>query len=229
MFIRPLLAAMVLLTGLAAFADDEPPRNQVSFDVFAAEDVDSDLLVVRLYTQHEGREQAQAADRVNKTMAWALAEAAKVDVVKAQTLDYRTNPVYEDRRIRAWTARQSLRLESGDTGALTRLLGVLQERVAVESIGYEISPALRAAVTQRLTARAITLFRERADRIAAAFGRQGYTLMNASVGSHGGTPPPVRYAARALAMEADVAQPSIEAGSQDVRISVSGTIELAAE
>ena len=219
------LIASLLLTQ-AAFADDEPPRNQVSFDVFAAEEVDSDLLVVRLYAQHEGREQAQAADRVNKTMAWALEQAAKVGAVKAQTLDYRTSPVYQDRRIRAWNARQSLRLESSDTGALTELLGVLQERIAVESVGYEISPALRAAVTQRLTAAAIGQFRARAGRIAAAFGRRGYALMNVSVGSHGGTPPPVRYAARAMAMEADVAQPSIEAGSQDVRITVSGTIEL---
>ena len=40
-------------------------------------------------------------------------------------------------------------------------------------------------------------------------------------------PPPVAYAGRALAMKAEAAAPTIEAGTQSVEVTVSGTIELA--
>lgn len=212
----------------AAVSAAELPRedNRVSFQVSASEDIASDLLVVRLFVQHQAHQQAQAANRVNEDMAWALALAKNVAAVRAQTLDYRTNPVYQERRIEAWQTRQSLRLESADMGALTALLGTLQERLSIESLGYEISAGVRAAAEERLIVRAIENFSARAARITAAFGRNAYTLINLSINTEGGPRPLVAYRGRALAMQAEVAEPSIEAGQQSLGVGINGTIEL---
>ncbi|MEQ8662940.1 MAG: SIMPL domain-containing protein [Gammaproteobacteria bacterium] len=221
-----LLCAIVALPAVAD--DDGPRRNLVSLSVAASEEVDSDLLVVRLSAQHESSRQAEAANRVNETMSWALAAAAAVAAVEATTLDYRTNPVYEERRIRAWRVQQSLRLESADRSALTALLGTLQERLAIESLGYEVSDAVREATEERLIERAIAAFRARAARVTTAFGRSGYGLVNVNLGSSGYQPhPPMPYQGRMLAMEAKVAEPAIEAGQQTITVNVDGTIELA--
>ncbi len=215
----------VFLAATAVHADTGFPRDQVSFQVSVSEEVDNDLLVVRLFVQHEARRQADTADRVNKDMAWALAEARKVAAVKAQTLDYRTSPLYEKREIRGWQTRQSLQLESADAAALTELMGTLQERLGVESLGYEVSPQVREVVEQRLTDAAIGKFSARAARIAAAFGRAGYGLMSVHIDTQGARPP-IAYRGRALAMQAEVADPSVEAGQQTVTVTVNGSIEL---
>lgn len=226
MYRVPALLYLLLAICLPLHAEQVPTYNRISFSVSAAAEVDSDLLVVRLFTQHEARQQADAANKVNADMAWALAQAKAVSVVKAQTLDYRTNPVYNDRKIRAWQTRQSLRLESADNAALTRLLGQLQTRLAIESVGYEISPAVRRDVEQRLTAEAIEQFSARAGRIAQSFGRGGYRLVNLNINSQGGQRPPVAFRGRAMSMQAEVADPSIAAGQQSIAVTLNGSIEL---
>lgn len=229
--LRIIILSLCVLASAGAMATDAdtPKRNLVSLSVSASEDVDSDLLVVHLAVTHEAVKQSQAANRVNEDMAWALTAARQVGAVKVQTLDYRTNPVYDDRRITAWRTQQSLRLESADRTALTDLLGTLQERLAIESVGYEVSAGVRQATEERLIDAAIQRFGSRAERVTRAFGRTRYSLVNANVSSSGYQPPPMPYQGRALAMKAEMADPSIEAGQQTLSVTVDGTIELGAE
>ena len=225
---RILFVALMILATFAHAADNAPNRNLVSFGASAKEDVASDLLVVRMFVETDAREQAKAADAVNKTMAAALATARETKGVKAQTLDYRSDPIYdEQQKISSWRVHQGLRLESADHDALTALLAKLQGSLAVESVGYEISDQLRATVEERLTDAAIKRFSARAQSVATSFARKSYTLVNVSVDLRGNAPQPMMYAGRAMAMKADVAQPAIEAGTQAVEVAVNGTIELA--
>jgi predicted secreted protein len=227
---RILPGLLLLLIATAAGADAHGPvRNLVSLAATAREDVPSDQLVVQLFAEHETRAQTGAGNAVNEDMAWALAAAGQVPAVAARTLDYRTEPVYDEQRVVGWRVRQSLRLTSTDHAALTALLGTLQERLAIESVGYEVSDAVRDNVVERLTTAAIERFRARAQRIAEAFGRPGYTLVNVNIDSHGPPPPPMPYAARMTAMKADMAPPAIEAGVQSIEVGINGTIELAAQ
>jgi predicted secreted protein len=216
---------LIMFVSLVAVAADVP-SNQVSFGVSASEEVDSDLLVVRLFIQHEDKQQARASARVNEDMAWALGLSKKVSAVKVQTLDYQTNPIYDERRIKAWQTRQTLRLESADSDALTTLLGTLQERLGIESVGYQLSPAVRGTVEQRLIDEAIKRFAQRAAEIASAFARAGYSLVNVNISTQGGQRPPPVYRGRAMAMESSVASPSIEAGQQSLTVNINGTIAL---
>jgi predicted secreted protein len=228
---RSLLVLFFLLSTACALsaAEKAPDSNRVSFRVTANAEVDSDLLVVRLFVQHQARQQAQAANQVNKDMSWGLAEIAKHSVVKAQTLDYRTNPVYDKRKITAWQTRQSLRMESADHEALSALLGVLQQRLGVESVAYEVSTAVREAVEKELIHTAIERFRTRAASVTAAFQRSHYNLVNINIGTAGGQPPGVVYSGRAMAMKAEVAAPTLDAGQQTLSVSINGTIELASQ
>lgn len=209
-------------------ADTTPNRNLVSFSASAKEDVASDVLVARLFVEQDAREQAKAADAVNQAMAKALATARESKGVKAQTLDYRSDPIYdEQQKIASWRVHQGLRLESAQHDTLTALLGSLQGALAIEAVSYEISDSLREAVTERLTDAAIKRFSERAQKVAASFGRKGYTLVNANLDQRGNLPQPMMYAGRAMAMKAEVANPAIEAGTQSVEVVINGTIELA--
>ena len=226
---RKIIIAVVLaFTTTSHAADNAPSRNLVSFSVSAKEDVASDLLIVRLFVEHEARAQAKAADLVNKAMAAALTTARQTKGVKAQTQDYRSDPIYnEQQKISAWRVHQGLRLESADHDALTALLGTLQASLAIESVGYEVSDSLRETVEERLTGDAIKGFSVRAQQVAASFGRKGYTLVNVNLDQRGSMPPPMPYGGRAMAMKADVASPAIEAGTQSLEVAVNGTIELA--
>jgi predicted secreted protein len=226
---KRILVALLLTAVAASHAEDNAPnRNLVSLTASAKEDVASDLLVVRLFVEKDAREQATAADVVNKTMAAALGVAKATKGVKAQTLDYRSDPIYDDQqKISSWRVHQGLRLESADHDGLTTLLGKLQGSLAIESVGYEVSDNLRETVVERLTDDAIKRFSTRAQKIAQSFGRKSYTLVNANLDQRGNMPQPMMYGGRALAMKAEVASPAIEAGTQSLEVAVNGTIELA--
>ena len=222
------ITLLLLLAVNCHAADNAPNRNLVSLAAAAKEDVASDLLIVQLFVEHDGRDQAKAANLVNEEMAGALATAKQTKRVKAQTLDYRSDPIYdEQQKISAWRVHQGLRLESADHDALSALVGKLQGRLAIESVGYGVSDSLRATVEERLTDEAIKRFAARAHQVAASFGRKGYTLVNVNIDQRGNTPPPMAYAGRAMAMKAEVASPALEAGTQSIEVAVTGTIELA--
>ncbi len=227
---RHLVAATLLVAGAAVAGEQAPTYDRVSLSAAAEERVANDTLVATLYVQREGPKQAAVADEVNTTMRKALESAKGAAGVTAQTGGYSTSPVYNRETIVGWRARQSLRLESRDPKALTALLGTLQETLAVESVGYDVSPPARRTAEDRLIAEALAAFRGRADLIAQELGRKGYRFVQVDVSSGGYAPPPMPV--RAMAMKsgmADVAEPAIESGEQSLTVSVSGVIELLPE
>ena len=224
---KTLGALLLFVLSQGVTADDGNHANRVSFSVTATEQVSTDTLVVRLFAQHEAKSQRKAADEVNTVMSWALAKASSAADVKAQTLDYRTNPQYDQRKIRAWQVRQTLRLQSTNPGALTELLSDLQERLGVESMQYTISKNLRDVVERRLVQQAIADFTAQAKLIASSFNFDSYRLIDSQIGAQGASVPrPMAFQARAMSVQNEMAAPAIESGEQDVTVRVSGTIEL---
>lgn len=230
----PALATTLLAALSTAAVADHPHANQVYDQVdlatSAEQDVAQDLLIATLYVEHEGQRQAEIATRVNTTMQWALDTAKVVAGVQAQTTQYHTWPVYANQSttITGWRARQSLRLETRDQKLLGDLVGTLQEKLAVESIGFEVSRASREAAEQALTNEALANFQARAQQVAAALGRPGYRLVRLSLG--GGSGPQPSFAMHGMRAAADMAAAPavIQAGEQTLSISVTGTIQLEA-
>jgi len=221
-----LLSLGLLMPGVMA---DEPPLtyDRVSLSASASAEIENDELTAVLFAQREGPQVAALADEVNRSVRWGVERARKVPRIKVQTQDYRTSPIYRDGNLSGWRVRQSLRLESGDAMQLSGLIGELQERLRLQSVGYGLSEQRRKTAEDELVSRAIDAFQDRAKLVTKQLGRPGYRLVTMDVNSGGALPRPLGISARA--MEAAVAPPSLETGTATVRVTVRGTIELRLE
>jgi len=222
-----LLLAAAACCGLPAAADEPPlTYERVELSVSAEADVDNDTLSAVLYAQRQGGDAAVLAGEVNREVLQAVAAAKKVADVKVQTLGYQTSPVYEKQRLVGWRVQQSIRLESRDAARLSELIGELQAALAVQSIGYSISPDRRLQEEDRLIGEAILRFNQRADLITRQLGHADYRLVRLAVDTSESGPRPQPF--RAMAMEAPrgASPPVLEAGTEMVEVRVRGTIEL---
>lgn len=225
--IKYLLAVglVVLLTQSAA-ADEQPHYDRINLTVDVVDEVESDTLVAVLYAQREGSDLTPLSDEVNKIIGQAVARSKKVSEVGVQTLSYQTHPNYQKQRLVGWRVRQSIQLKSRNIDALSKLLGELQDSLAVESIGYQVSPVLRSKVEEKLIAEAIAAFQQRAQNITQHLGRKRYRLVTMNVNTGGAPIRPMRYRTEQAMLESKIAQPTIEPGTQSITVVINGVIEL---
>ena len=222
------LVAAASLLGAASSAAQESPDvyDRVDLSASAEQEIDNDLLVAFVFAEVQANRQSDAASQVNDAIQWAIGRARKVAAVELQTMQYTTRPVYANgRRIVGWVARQSLRLESKDGAALSDLLGDLQERVAIQSVSYDVSKQARDAAEETLIAEALRQFDRRAGLVARELGRDGFRIVRISINpTFAG--PLQRQRIEEVTVTANAAPPAIEAGTQKVSVFVSGTVEL---
>lgn len=225
------LILFLLLTSSGLLADQVPPSyDRVTLNESAQQEIDNDLLVVVLFAQAEGRDAATPSDEVNRAMDWAINVAKSHAEIKIQTLGYSTQPVYSKNSIRGWRVRQSLRLESRDSRLLGDLIGQLQSELKLQSIGYQVSQEQRRKHLGDLTELALQRFTGRASQIARSLGRSGFRIVRLNINDGHHSPAPM---VRSIMMEAKadmaVAPARIEAGTQQLSVSVNGEIELNAD
>jgi predicted secreted protein len=225
--IRPLLFALALTAFVSnAIAREEAPvtYDRINLSVSAEQQVDNDTLVAVMYAQQEGNDPGRLAREVNQRIQRAVERAKKNPAIRVQTLDYHTSPIYRKELLAGWRVRQSVRLESQESAALSELIGDLQQELGVENISYAISPQRRKESEDRLITEAIGRFKQRAKMITTEIGRPGYRLVEMNVNTTGYAPRAPQV--RAMAMEAQAAAPILEAGTQRVEVRINGTIEL---
>jgi predicted secreted protein len=224
----PLLACLLLANALPA--DEQPPRyDQIKLSAEASQETDNDILIVRLSAQREGSDTVALSDSVNKLISEAVKQVKQQPEVKLQTLGYQTSPIYQQQRLTGWRVKQSLRLESRDVEKLSQLLSRLQERLALESISYAVSDERRQAVEEELIKQALDAFKKRARLVTEQLGRKAYRLVEVTIHSSSQPIQPRRMGGGMMAMESSVATPSLEAGTQTLRVKIEGGIELQLE
>jgi len=226
--LRRVMATLAALVVVGAQAQEgQDVYDRVDLAASAEREIDNDLLVVVVYAEEQAERQAQAADRVNESIQWAIGAARRADEIKFQTLQYSTFPVYSNnRRILRWQARQALRLESSNIAELSELLGELQERVAIESVSYDVSKQARDAAEDALIAEALQQFNRRAALVASELGRDGYRIVRINIGTRDNGRMPVAFNTEMLVRSADMAAPAMEVGVQTLTVSVNGSVEL---
>ena len=226
----PLLTALLAtIFCTAATAQPEAPvYNRVNLSESAHAEIANDRLVVIMSAQAEGADAATPADEVNRMMDWAMSMLKDLPEVQVQTLDYRSNAIHDKQTIRGWRVKQSLRMEGSDNRLLGDLVGMLQGQLQVQSIGYQVSDERRRERLQGLTREALERFQARARHIAESLGRDGYRIVRIHIRDGQQVPVPV---ARGMLAEAStaVASARLEAGTQQMSVSVNGEIELAEE
>lgn len=224
------LGFLLTPTPAVVSADEDPPvYDRVTLSVSAESNVENDVLVAVLFSQRDGPEVAGPAGEVNEAIAWAVEQAKGVPEVKLQTLDYRTHPVYRKDVLSGWRVSQSIRLESHEAALISVLIGELQQRLGLRSVGYAVSPQRRREAEDQLIAEAIGSFRARADLVARELGRTRYRIVRVDVNTGGRPIPRMPTQRMAIASGALDAPPTLEAGTQTVQVSVSGSIELQVE
>ncbi|MDX1514381.1 MAG: SIMPL domain-containing protein [Gammaproteobacteria bacterium] len=230
--LEPPALVLLFLAALSAsaLADDEAADayDRVHLSFTASDDVANDVVVAVMFLQRDGENASALADEVNRVMRRAVESALKTPAVRAQTLQYQAMPVYRNNKLAGWRVRQALRLESSDTDALSALMGELQDKLSVQSVDYLLSAQSRQAAEERLIAEALAGFRNRADLVAGELGRPGYRIVRLDVDTQHGGPRPLGLARSAM-MAAEAAPPTLEAGVQNVRVDVRGTVELRIE
>jgi predicted secreted protein len=224
-----LLLALLAGAGAAA-ADDEEGRNRVSFTVAQVRDVENDWVSAVVGVTHEDEDPAQLAERVNRDMSWALGVAKAKSGLRVRSGGYRTVPIQDPKKakLRRWRASQDLVVEGPDAGAVSDLLGELQERLQIQSIVFSVSPKRRQAVEDELTDEAIDAFRARAERLRRKLGAKAYQLVHLRVDVSGGQPVPLHRGVRAMGMAeaAVVTPPALEGGTSRLGAHLTATIEV---
>ena len=226
LFLFFVAASLSSAATVASSENDNTHYDRISLLATASDKIDNDILEATLTVYREGSNPSELSEKVNSAIQWAIGEAKKTSEVTVQTLGYQTNPVYQQQRLSTWRVRQSLRLESKDITGLSQLIGKLQERLAVERVGYRISAQRRNMVEEKLIAEAMALFQRRAKLVAKQMDRDRYRVVQMNINTGGGAPMrPMMHTEMSDMAGASIA-PSFEAGAQTVTVSVSGTIEL---
>lgn len=221
---------LLLILALPALADDTPPvYNRVTLSESASTEVQNDLMVATLLSQHEGRNATRLADQVNRETGAAIRIARATPGIEVRTQAYRTQPIYEKQRIKGWRVSQSIRLESRDSEVLGELLGRLQDSLKLQSVGYQVSPEQRRRHVDEVIQSALERFSRRAQLIASGLGKPHWRLVRLAVDDGGGRPVPVMRAEMMMAdapMARAAAPVPLEAGTARIDVRVSGEIEL---
>jgi predicted secreted protein len=222
------LFTLLMFTGTLLAADEPLPYNRISLDASAQAEVENDQLVAVLTAQAEGRDAATPADEINRQMDWAINVARSVPQVTAQTLGYSSQPIYDKQRIRGWRVSQSLRLQSDDATVMGDLVARLQEQLRVQSLSYQVSSGMRRQHIDSLTQEALQRFQQRAAAIAKALDRSGYRLVRLQVNDGHHRPAPMMRSVMMETASSDgaPAPARIEAGTQTLRVTINGEIEL---
>jgi predicted secreted protein len=202
--------------------------RRVEFSVQTSREVANDWVRAVVGASDEDEDSAKLADRVNQAIAWALARARAKPGVTAKSGGYATVPVHDPRKgeRRHWRASQDLLLESSDTRAMSELLGELQGRVQLRSIDFIVSPAQRRKVEDELIDEALAAFLARAERVRGRLGARSYEIVQISIGGSGGPPPGPLLRTLGAMESASVTPPALEAGTSELVVTLSGSIEL---
>jgi len=223
------IAVLVIASGfcgLVAAAEDDLQYNQIRFQVAASESVANDRMQAVLSVQDEDDDAAKLADRINKTMAWALDQSKGQNGIDMRSGGYSTQPVYNKNALSGWRASQQLILEGSDFSQIGKLIGVLQQQLQLSEVSFSVAPKTRAAVEQRLIDQALDAFKQRAEQVRKNIGTPSYRIVEINIMTEDAPIQPVpMMRAEAMSMKS-VAEPSFEGGDSDVRVSVQGAVQL---
>jgi predicted secreted protein len=223
------VTGLVVVSQTVTAAEEQLNYDRINLNASASAKVENDVLIAVLYFQKEGDDLPALSNEVNTVIGKAVKQSKKVPNVAVQTMGYFSSPVHKKIQLVGWRVRQSIRLESRDTATLTRLIGDLQSKLAVESISYDVSPESRDKVEERLISEAIVAFNQRAKLVTKELGRSKYRLVRMNVNTIGEPIRPMRHRSAPMMADASVKAPTIEAGQQTIQVTIQGAIELQVE
>jgi len=181
-----------------------------------------------VFSEVSGNNPTELARRVNADIAEALKLIRAKAGVTVKSGNQSTYPVYGPaQKIDGWRMRSELLIESKDLGAVSELLGKLQQmRLAVGTVNQLPSPETRRQVEDETTREAIRAFQSRAAVVGEQLGKT-WKIKQLNIQQGGGMPVPMMRTSRGVMLAADAAPAPLEAGESLLTTNISGQIELA--
>lgn len=216
---------LALLAG--SFAAASQAGALIDLAAEAGRPAGNDMVRASVYSEASGSNPADLARQVNGNIGEALKLIREKKGVTVKSGNQSTYPIYtQSRKIDGWRMRSELLIESRDFGAVSELLGRLQQmRLAVGDITQMPSPETRRQVEDEAMREAIRAFQNRAAVVAEQLGK-GWKIKQMHINQGGGSPVPIMRGARAAMLAADAAPAPIEAGESTITTHVTGQIEL---
>ncbi len=216
---------LALLAG--SFAAASQAGALIDLAAEAGRPAANDMVRASVYSEASGSNPADLARQVNGNIGEALKLIREKKGVTVKSGNQSTYPIYtQSRKIDGWRMRSELLIESRDFGAVSELLGRLQQmRLAVGDIAQMPSPETRRQVEDEAMREAIRAFQNRAAVVAEQLGK-GWKIKQMHINQGGGSPVPIMRGARAAMLAADAAPAPIEAGESTITTHVTGQVEL---
>lgn len=198
------------------------PQPVVTITASATNGVANDRMHAFMRAEADNADALQAASDVNARMARALARAKAVAGVDVSTAGYSSWQISEPNRPLRWRVSQTLVLEGRDFAALSALVSKLQasDGLLLSGLNFSVSPMTRRAAEDALTQQAIKAWQQRAESAARGFGSAGWRAGRVTIQTNDyGRPQPMLKGGMVAASAAPV---SVEGGTSDVTVTVSG-------
>ncbi|GGY21508.1 SIMPL domain-containing protein [Paludibacterium paludis] len=223
------LPCLILALGAGA-AQAGDTTTDLRLTASAQSQIANDQLSATLYLQEKNAQPAQLADRLNRAINRALADAKPFTKVETTSGSYNTWPDYDKNgRIQGWQGRAEIRLKSRDIKQASELVAKLQQNLALGNLQFEVSDEARRAVEKTLIPAAIGELKEQGRIAAQALGKSAVQVKELEIGNNLSPVRPVmlRMKAMGAAAEAmDVAQPNWQPGQSEIQLQVTGRLEL---
>jgi uncharacterized protein len=229
---RLLLPAIVVL-GLCAGSDRAMADTLLRLAETATVAVRPDQIVAQLRAEATAANAAEAQQKVNATMAAAVARARQATGVTVNTGSYNVwrGPVVSgsantDRAMR-WQANQTLELTGSDGTQMLTLADALQQSgMATKYLGWRLAPDTTRDARRRATEAAVKALRGRAEEVAGLLGLRFVEFREVRL-DNVRPMPMARMMAAAAPMAAGGAPPVAEAEDINVEATVEADAVLA--
>jgi len=182
-----MLATIFLLTLPAihsAAAQEQATHKQpvLNLSASASDEVRQDELMARLVYRAEGADALVVQKTINTVMQRVAKKLKKADKIQSRFLNY--NVYFRDparNKVKTeghWIGSQSIMLTAADDTALLALIGTLQEEgMAMQSMSYQVSHALRGKTQANLQDKALKNLMDKANAAAASLGMSRVKLL----------------------------------------------------
>ena len=237
-------ASLALALGLASAAasaqnrapnsnptEASAPMNILQLSADGVVEVQQDWLTATLNTVKEGRDAAAVQSQLQQAMEAALSVGraqAKPGELELSSGNYSVTPRYDrNGKIDGWQGRAELSMQGRN------FVKIMQTAAKMDSLQlggtmFSISREARDKVTGEAQAKAIEEFNRQASSLARNFGFASYQLreVNVSTATGGGYQPRPMMLAKANMAGADAAPMPVEAGTAQVMVNVSGSVQM---
>lgn len=184
--------------------------------------IDLGLLTEKLTVQEAQKENSEKMNRLIEEIKKLAIEDKDI-----QTTQYQIYPQYDyekgERKIRGYSASQSVNVKIRDLAKISALLGKAGEVGANQVGGLQFTIDDEESLRGQARTKAIAAAQAKANELAKTLGVK---LVRLTAFNESGASPPSLYALNELSYGGEDSLPRVESGSLDIKVSVNLTYEV---